>query len=339
MSRWHVNPRILLDRRRRVELVMDVVGVCNLKCPSCPVGSMGYLGGPKGFVDRKLFAQVIEKAVAEYNVYRVTLYNWAEPLLNPELPDLIRLVKSHDLYCELSSNLNILRNPEELFKANPDSLRISVSGFTQPIYEQGHRGGNIERVKENMRLLMDARQRVGNLHTQVHVFYHKYRYNLHEAPLMRQYAQSLGIVWSELWAYLMPLEKAADAMEGKLSREEEAYMKSKFALPVLPAIEAARKYNHHPCRNWEEQIVLDLQGNATLCCNLYDMQSNSLGSFLDLTPEQLWQKKSNHPTFERCIRHGVFVYHGFYLYPELNALYNDMAARNLQSPSPTTDPS
>jgi organic radical activating enzyme len=310
---------------------MDVVGLCNLKCPSCPVGNTGNIN-PTGLVDPELFAKIMAKAAAEYNVWRVCLYNWGEPLLHPKLPELVRTVKRNNLYCALSSNLNILRNAEEMFDSNPDQLRISLSGFSQSIYEQGHAKGDIEKVKQNMHELRDAKRRAGNVHTEVHVFYHKYRYNLDEVHLMRDLAKSLGFGWWESWAYYMPLEKVIELVEGKTDAEERRFVESKFALPIAKAVEAAAVYKDEPCRLWEDQIVLDLQGNAILCCGLYDYKANTLGSFLELTPDQLMKSKVNHPTCMRCTSHGIHRYLEFMGHPKLAPLYDQLVAENLRTP-------
>src|ERR1043166_7778035 len=95
------------------------------------------------------------------------------------------------LVCPLSSNLNVLREPEALLAEHPDYLRVSVSGFTQEIYARGHREGDIERVKHNMGRLAAARDAVQS-NTHIEVYYHRYADNAHELPLMQDFAASLG---------------------------------------------------------------------------------------------------------------------------------------------------
>src|SRR5204863_3059598 len=95
-----VNPKFPFDRRRNMELVIDVVGSCNLRCPSCPVGNIGAVN-PTGLIDKALFTRLIAKAACEYHIYRVSLYNWAEQLLHPELTASVHIVISHALLCVL----------------------------------------------------------------------------------------------------------------------------------------------------------------------------------------------------------------------------------------------
>src|SRR4051812_47179122 len=156
---------------------IDVFSYCNLRCPTCIVGNgFGDIHEwPKGLMSTDLLGRILDKAKSECRIASVGLYNWTEALLHPNLPALVREVKTRDLQCWLSSNLNILRNEEALFAENPDFFRVSVSGFTQPVYEVGHRAGNIEKVKHNMAVLAEAKAKTGAT-TAIQVYYHRYKY-------------------------------------------------------------------------------------------------------------------------------------------------------------------
>ena len=102
------------------------------------------------------------KAKGECLMQGVGLFNWAEPLIHPKIGELVRIVQSHGVPCDLSSNLNDIRNLAQALAANPRSLRISVSGFTQEVYGRTHRGGDIEVVKNNMRVLAELKASLGS---------------------------------------------------------------------------------------------------------------------------------------------------------------------------------
>ena len=40
-------------------------------------------------------------------------------------------------------------NPEEIINSGIDWIRISLSGFSQNVYEKGHKNGNIENGVDN----------------------------------------------------------------------------------------------------------------------------------------------------------------------------------------------
>jgi hypothetical protein len=94
-------------------------------------------------------------------------------------------------------------------------------------------------------------------HCDVQVYFHKYRHDLGELARMLGFA------------------------EGQLPERERAYVEDTFALPIGEALAAALPYRDRKCRLYEQQIVLDLQGQIILCCGVYDYRSSGgLGSWL-----------------------------------------------------------
>ena len=69
---------------------IDIVGSCNLRCPSCPVGNYAAQM-PKGLMRLDKYKQIVEKIIAEHPGERIfiDLYNWGEPILHKQLPEII----------------------------------------------------------------------------------------------------------------------------------------------------------------------------------------------------------------------------------------------------------
>ena len=104
---------------------IDIAGTCNLGCTSCPVGNTPLAAvsrgrRPRGFMPFDHFAKILEKILGESPVDRpvISLYNWGEPLLHPEIGRIVALVRSHGLYCAVSTNLNQARFLENLVAAD-----------------------------------------------------------------------------------------------------------------------------------------------------------------------------------------------------------------------------
>ena len=314
-------------------LVVDIVGSCNLRCPSCPVGNMGLDVNPVGIMDKKLFTEIIKKAARTHDVKIVALYNWAEPFLHPELPQFIRIVKDAGLVCAISTNLNKLRNIDDVFLAGLDIFRISLSGFTQATYGATHVRGDIEKVKANMRLVSEARKRT-RASTMVEVYFHKYLHNLDEVQQMREYVEELGFAWLESWAYYMPLEKVLKLINGELAESEADFVEQKFALPIVAAAAAAKNQSgYNRCSLLHDQIVLDHQGNVNLCCAVYDFDKNRLGNFLKMDEADLRKSKRAHPTCKECAQNGLHKLATYFDIPELREEYERLALANIESTS------
>src|SRR5689334_21959142 len=100
---------------------IDVTGACNLRCPSCPQGSIRNYRLSHGFMEPKLLEQIIRKAQSECTVAGISLFSWAEPLLHPGISELIRVVRTTGLPCHMSSNLNLLPDADAIMAENPTS--------------------------------------------------------------------------------------------------------------------------------------------------------------------------------------------------------------------------
>lgn len=304
---------------------IDVLGSCNLKCPSCPVGNFKEVNNPTGFMEPQFLDQIMRKATAECHVTGVGLFNWTEPLLHPCLPDLIKIIQSYHVPCMISSNLNVLKNIDYLLATNPRSFRISVSGFNQAVYELTHRGGNIERVKKNMVALAESKQRIAST-TNIHVLYHRYLGNLDDEIMMKQFVENLEFDFQPVWAFMMPLEKILAYVNNDLTEvvltQEDLELIERLALPLQESIEIAQLYKSSPCGLRDNQMTLDFQGNVQLCCSVYDSNKYTLASFLSTPLSDLQKLKYSSITCTKCMDKGIHVYN-VYGAPEFDQIAMD----------------
>lgn len=264
-------------------------------------------------MSEEFLRRIIDKAKEECNVLGVGLFNWTEPLLHPRVNDLIRVVRSYGAECAISSNLNVLRDADGFVEADPTWVRVSVSGFTQDIYERGHRHGHIDRVKENMRILAEARDRgiAKGLKPPVYeCYYHRYIDNTADEFLMKEYAESLGYRFSTGWAFLMPLEKILalnDPNSTTPLTDEDHKLIGRLALPLKKIFGKADRQPITSCNLMDDYITLDVNGDAWLCCGCSGRQTNNLGNFLDMPLSELQARRRAHPLCTPCMAKGISV--------------------------------
>lgn len=171
---------------------VEINSTCNLHCILCSSGNRQGYEHVNGFMSLELLEKILDKIKTENPEARVLPYGNSEPFLHPELPECISAIKRHGFKCEIATNLNVVNRLDEVLAANPDYLIISVSGFSQEVYGKTHRGGSIETVKNNMRLLAEARSKSEHK-VQVIVNYHKYVDNLgSELEQMKSFAEQCG---------------------------------------------------------------------------------------------------------------------------------------------------
>lgn len=294
---------------------IDIVGTCNLRCPSCPVGNRPDSPRPKGFMPLRTFASIIDKVVEESPVEQpeIWLFNWGEPLLHPELPAMIELLNRRALSSFLSSNLNVKQAQlDALIAAGPGTIKISLSGFTESSYARTHTRGRIARVRDNMRhlrRLIDHHQAP----TRIWVGQHVYRHNLDEVEAVAAICRELDFEHRPIAAFYQPLEKLLDIAEGRMVDEPVLKLMLEHPAEYLPRIAADRDHRYD-CELRANQTVINHDGQVALCCTVYEPE-NLLGlDFLSSTPAEIERAKYRHPTCARCYRAGLA-----YLPPRLSS--------------------
>lgn len=272
--------------------LIDIVGTCNLRCPSCPVGNYQHnqliMNRKKGFMSFDLFQKIIHKIQADCSQvnenFSISLYNWGEPLIHPNIVEIVEFLHNQNIAFSFSTNLNIkdLYKPENeqkllrILQTFPTMIRISVSGFEQEIYQRGHKGGDIELVKKNMEAianLINNNATLKDFHkrTHLHVFYLIYTDNCDDnIAKMYDFCKQLNFDFIPGIAYLMPLEKMIYGVdENKLNEEDKQtlqrlYISPKEAFMMLKDYSAANN-----CPLFDD-IVINHDGSVALCCSVYD---------------------------------------------------------------------
>lgn len=284
--------------------VIDVVGTCNLRCPTCPVGNTEARA--LGFMDMDLFDKVLAKIVRESPSpnAQINLYNWGEPLLHPRLPEMIRKIKAAGMRAFLSSNLNIKRGLAEVIAAGPDELKISISGFSPETYNRTHARGNLQLVKANMRAIRQALDATG-VATRVWVGHHIYKSNQHESAPLKALCDELGFAYSPMAAFYMPLERVLENLEGQDNPRDGGIIADLIRTPAESRAAAALgRTDRFDCELRFNQTVINHDGTVALCCTVYEAQ-NQLGvGFLDEDHAALEARKYNHAFCDRCMASG-----------------------------------
>lgn len=132
--------------------------MCNLKCPHCPRENPDI---PKNTGHIPLSAVENLAPWFRYASY-VGLAGNGEPFLHPEIMDILRLVTSTGATPSVISNATLWKRLgiiDELPKLGPMLLNVSIDGGTKETFEKWRLRANFEEVRENLRLLKEARER------------------------------------------------------------------------------------------------------------------------------------------------------------------------------------
>ena len=292
----------------RYVYAIDVVGGCNLRCPTCPVGQGPAL--PKGLMQRDLFQAILQKIVQEQNPQQpdIWLFNWGEPLLHPELGALIGDIRAAGLTSLVSSNLHHSDRIDEVMQASPDRMKVSLSSLRQEAYAQTHVRGDIERVKANLQLLAQARDR-HKATTEIWIGHHLYRHTLKDQEPVQALATSLGFGYVPSPAIVAPIETTLRMLSpGAGSWGTEPLHAQLLSTPAeISEHLKAHRSGRFDCELRFNMTSIQYDGCVTLCCGTTQALASEPVAFLAHSHEELEQKKYAHPFCGHCMKNNLHL--------------------------------
>ena len=138
--------------------------VCQLRCPECPVGQGGVSRQNSAVRPPFMSSEVWQRTLDEIKRYAHTVqfYFQGEPLLNPNLPQMISQAHAEGLYTIVSTNAQAMTEPkaEALVGAGLDRIIVSMDGLTEESYNAYRVGGSLAKTKEALRMLRAAKRRL-----------------------------------------------------------------------------------------------------------------------------------------------------------------------------------
>lgn len=315
--------------------LIELNTACNLHCALCVVGnSEGVERVKAGFMDLGLLEKVLDKIKSENPNAIVCPYGNGEPFLHPQLPECVAAIKRSGFRCEVATNLNRMERVDELLKAGPDIIIVSLSGFNQETYGKSHRGGDIEKVKANLWKLAEARHRV-NPNVHIAVSYHMYQDNLgYEMYQMKTLVDELQFQFMISWARVITIENTLASLR-QIEREQGVQVPefrvikdgqdwNKLLPPSKSAfVESMKRLSFHPERARETYerfpvpsvcIIGDVftyirhDGKVQLCACTDDRRL-TLGNYLELSQDQLSEARRGHPICAECLRYRLNLYY------------------------------
>jgi MoaA/NifB/PqqE/SkfB family radical SAM enzyme len=305
---------------------LEINSACNLRCPTCTKGNMDGYDHKTGLMDPDLMERILDKIAVENPSAIVFVYGNSEPFLHPRLPECIASIKRRGLHPEMSTNLNHLQRVEETLNAGPDLIIISLSGWTQEVYEKGHAGGQIGKVKHNMALLAEANT---GRDVRIAVNFHVYKDNQHEISLMKEYATNLGFEFFTSYARAISMENAiqycrkhdADATPFEIQPGRPDW---NVALPpvgqtyeeamarlVIPPTQSREMYKDTPapaaCPIGTMFQFIRHDGKTELCACVADRRI-VLGDFLESSQDERTEQRMGHAVCQQCSKYKLRYY-------------------------------
>ncbi len=289
---------------------IDVMGACNLRCPSCAHGVDG-VRAPSGSMSFSTFVDVVDKIKRDSDfATHISLYSWGEPFLHKDLPRLVDHLHREGISAALSTNLSFESDARlrDVIKSAPEYLKISLSGYDAVAYDQSHLGGSIDLVKSNLfrlRHYIDKFSAGTLVDVNYHLYKHNSRGNLRD---MKRLCDELGFVLSTTYALVMPLERVIDHCDGVVNLQTRALNKM-LLVNIDEGIGASQVSNVENCNFLTKQVVVNWNLSVPVCCTVFGSdEAIAVINFLQSSPEEIVAGKERCSICKKCEHHGLPAY-------------------------------
>ena len=151
---------------------VEPANICQLRCPECPVGRGENHQSPitnhqspitnhqSPMMPLEVFRRVLAECRETASV--IQFYFQGEPLLNKDLPQMIREAHEAGLYTIVSTNSQAMTPElaEALVQSGLDRIIISMDGLSEASYNAYRIGGSLEKTKSALQYLRAAKNQL-----------------------------------------------------------------------------------------------------------------------------------------------------------------------------------
>ncbi|WP_240420345.1 radical SAM protein [Paenibacillus periandrae] len=173
-------------------ICIDSANTCQLSCPLCPTGQRLKKIKP-AFLKFSDYIKLMDE-IGDY-LYKITFYNWGEPLLNPDLFKCIHHATKKGIRTHISSNLNYYNDEiiESIVQSGLYKISIGLDGATQETYEKYRQKGDLNKVIEGIKRINEMKQKYNSKYPILVWQYILMKQNESEVEEARKMAKDLGM--------------------------------------------------------------------------------------------------------------------------------------------------
>ncbi len=256
---------------------------CNLRCPECPSGLRSF-SRPTGMLQPQLLERIVNEL--HPTLASINFYFQGEPYLNTNLETMIAYAVQHKIYTAVSTNAHYLnaQRAEQTVKSGLHRLIISIDGNTQATYEQYRVGGQLEKVIDGTRAIIEAKKKLGSATPQIIFQFLVVKPNEHETDAILDRAKELGV--DEV---RFKTAQINDFEHGNpLIPEQERY--SRYRKGANGRWRLKNKLSNGCWRMWQG-CVFTWNGSVVPCCFDKDAK-HTLGSIEKVSFKELWRNEA-----------------------------------------------
>ena len=253
---------------------------CNLGCPECPSGLKNFTR-PTGNLDYPFFKNTLDE-IGDKLIY-LYFYFQGEPYMHPKFLELVKYASQKKIYTVTSTNAHFLteRKARETVESGLDRILISIDGTTQETYQQYRIGGNLEKVIEGTKNLVNAKRELNSKTPHIIFQFLVVQPNQHQIEEVYQLAKEIGVNEVALKTAQVYSFKNGNNLIPTIDKYSR-YRKEKNGTYTIK-----NELLNHCWKLWHS-CVITWDGKIVPCCFDKDAQ-HQLGDLNTKTFAEIWQ--------------------------------------------------
>ena len=301
--RWELARKFRLRPPFPLHVDYELFYRCNLRCPICimslPPKERRRWGDPARSLSLETVRRLLDEGAAGGQA-AVGLNGICEPLLSPDLPEIIRYARSKGMV-DVMFNTNGLLLDEavsrELILSGLTRIMISLDAATEGTYRRIRVGSDFERVTENVRRFVRLRREMGSRLPIVRVSFCVTSLNEHEL-------EDFVKTWSPV-ADFFSIQQYGNTFEGSYARDRSR---------LFPERHRYDPQGNQRCGQPWKRIMVRHNGEVMPCCDASGL-SLVVGSIYESSLAEIWQgpaaerireihkegRFAEHPVCRRCM--------------------------------------
>ena len=309
-EKWNAANRFELETDFPLFLHLETSQICNLRCPSCPIGQpeayTKYISSEK--MDPNLYRKIILEG-EKYHCPSMEPQGTNEPFLDPNLEDYIRFAADHGFIDNMLNTNGTLLSEErarKVLKSGITRLRFSLDAATKDTFEKVRLGAKYETTMKNIERFLEIKKQEKYDLPVVGVNFCKTKFNEHEEE-----------AFIEKWIDKVDFFVIQDFQPPDLDTNYSEYLSSESVF------RKNIKESGYNCQQPWQRVLVRSSGEVCPCCAFFSIEL-SLGNLKDHTIHELWNSKEmrdlrdmhkrgdygENPWCKKCINHMCGNYNG-----------------------------
>lgn len=262
-------------------LQIEPTNFCNLSCTVCPAAAnKRELNRDRRHLRLDEFKKIVDD-MGDYLLFLV-LWEWGEPFLNPELPEMIRYASEKGIKTVTSTNAHFLNETlylERILTSGLTTLIIAIDSLKKDSYEFYRRGGNLAQAMAGLNNVLALKKKLGSK-TLVNLRMVLMKSNEDELADMRNVAKKLKVdKFTVKTAYP---NRGATQNDGLIVPTNPEHRRYAYAPGTFERIRIGG-----PCTKPWFMINIHSNGNVVACNYDYD-QEMVVGNAFETPLPEIW---------------------------------------------------